>query len=101
MTPGKAHGIVLKLNRIPEDRLAVLQENWVKVWPVARCVPTVALLPFCTIGPYTYSNVLPLSCRRTSKLVSVLSHGGGLGAPTVMHARHSTLKMRLGALRLT
>src|SRR5438045_1828043 len=62
-----------------------------RFWAVGPCTPTVALVPVCATAPYTMSNRLCPSYNRTSKLAV---------EPVALKytARHSMLKMRLGAL---
>src|SRR5437867_2941456 len=71
-----------------------LHSNEVNRLPVSRCTPTDAPVPAMATGPYTKSKRFCPSYRRASKLVDEVVDAKNT-------ARHSMLKMRLGATPVT
>ncbi|PYI49430.1 MAG: hypothetical protein DMF11_01060, partial [Verrucomicrobia bacterium] len=85
----------MKFSCKPSISPPVLHSYCVKCEPVSRCAPTVAPKPsFSVRKPYTNSKFGEFSCRRISK-----SRGTPLEQQRL--ARHSILKMRLGAVPVT
>src|SRR5436190_13611507 len=84
----QAFGFGMKLIMRSGEVLAVLQDISILWLPVSSWTPMVAVEPFPVTLPYTKSNLLEDSCRRTSKWASP-SAGN-------MTARHSMSNMRFG-----